>query len=103
MNFLHLLEHHLLDHRIAAGFVIGGLHLPITKHLVMMWIASVLLMTTLPLFARSWPLIPSGFRNLLEVFVIFIRDELVLPNTGEDGLPYLPYFLTVFFFILVVN
>jgi F-type H+-transporting ATPase subunit a len=61
------------------------------------------LRASLPLLARSWPLVPSGLRNLLEAFVVFVRDELVLPNTGEDGRPYLPYFLTVFFFILTVN
>jgi F-type H+-transporting ATPase subunit a len=27
----------------------------------------------------------------------------VLPNTGEEGLKYLPYFLTVFFFILFLS
>ncbi len=69
----------------------------------MMWIGAGLLISSLPLLARSWPLIPTGSRGLIESFVVFIRDELVLPNTGDDGRPYLPYFLTVFFFILIVN
>lgn len=103
MNFLHLLEHHILDHRIANGLVIGSFEMPITMHVLMMWISAGLLIAILPFLARAWPLVPSGLRNLLEVFVIFIRDELVLPNTGEEGRPYLPYFLTVFFFILTVN
>ena len=103
MNFLEMLEHHILDHRIANGLTIGALHLPITKHAVMMWIAAGILVVVLPILARSWPLVPSGIKNLLEVFVIFVRDEMVLPNTGEEGRPYLPYFLTTFFFILVVS
>jgi F-type H+-transporting ATPase subunit a len=93
----------LLDHVIVKGFAFGSLHMDITKHVVMMWISSGLLLATLPLLARSWPMVPSGARSLLEVFVVFIRDQIVLPNTGEEGRPYLPYFLSLFFFILITN
>ena len=103
MDFLEILSHHLLDHPLAAGFSIGGLQMPITKHVLMMWVSSALLVLTLPVLARSWPLVPTGARNLLETFVVFIRDEVVLPNTGDEGRPYLPFFLTMFFFILVAN
>ncbi len=103
MDFLHVLEHHILDHRIATMFVAGGVPFYFSKHVMMMWIAGGLLITTLPLLARAWPTVPSGPRAFLEIFVVFIRDEVVLPNTGKEGLVYLPYFLTLFFFILTVN
>lgn len=103
MDFLHLLEHHLLDHPLWTGITVGGLRMPITLHVLMMWMSAGILLLTLPVMARSWPLVPSGFKNLLETFVVFVRDEIVLPNTGEEGKPYLPYFLTLFFFILTVN
>lgn len=102
MNFLELLEHHILDHKITS-LAIGSFSLPITKHVIMMWIGAGILMVTIPLLARRWPMVPSGIRNLLETFVVFLRDEVILPNTGEAGRPYLPYFLSLFFFILVVN
>jgi F-type H+-transporting ATPase subunit a len=102
MDFLHVLEHHLLDHPITT-IVVGGFVLPVTKHVVMIWISAGLLALGMPILAYSWPTVPSGGRNLLETFVVFIRDEIVLPNTGEEGRPYLPYFLTLFFFILVTN
>jgi F-type H+-transporting ATPase subunit a len=103
MNFLELLEHHILDHPLWQGFSIGGVHMGISKHVLMMWSASAVLLATLPLLAIRWPLVPSGSKNLLETFVVFVRDEIVLPNTGEEGRSYLPYFLTAFFFILLVN
>jgi len=103
MDFLLLLEHHLLDSPLWAGISVGGFQLPITKHVLMLWVGALSLVVTLPVLARAWPLVPTGSRNLLEMFVVFIRDDVVLPNTGEEGRPYLPYFLTVFFFILVVN
>jgi F-type H+-transporting ATPase subunit a len=103
MNFLQILEHHLLDHTLWAGITVGGLALPITKHVLMVWAGAGLLLITLPLLARNWPLVPTGGRNMLETFVVFVRDEIVLPNMGHEGLRYLPYFLSLFFFILILN
>lgn len=103
MDFLHLLEHHLLDQPMWQGLKIAGLQLAVTKHVLMLWVGAGLLLLTVPFLARAWVPVPSGPRNFLEAFVVFIRDEVVLPNTGEAGRPYLPYFLSLFFFILVVN
>ncbi len=86
-----------------AGFNLFGLHLAITQHVIMMWISGGMLAIGLPLLARRWPVVPSGFRGMIESFVVYVRDEVVLPNTGEVGRPYVPYFLTLFFFILVTN
>lgn len=83
--------------------MLGGMALPITKHVVLLWIAAGILMLSLPLLARRWPVVPTGSKNFLETFVVFVRDDIVLPNTGEEGRPYLPYFLTLFFFILIIN
>jgi F-type H+-transporting ATPase subunit a len=47
--------------------------------------------------------VPNGISNLLEAIVVFLRDEVILPATGEAGKRYLPYLLTVFFFILSCN
>ena len=48
--------------------------------------------------------VQSGIGNLLEVFVVFIRDEIVYPNMGEkQGRKFLPLILTFFFFIVMLN
>lgn len=46
---------------------------------------------------------PSGKQNLVEVLVAFVRDEVARPNLGHKASKYLPYLLTVFFFILINN
>ncbi len=47
---------------------------------------------------------PRGvLQNMLETLVIYIRDEVARPNLGDKADKYLPYLLTVFFFILVCN
>jgi len=48
--------------------------------------------------------IPSGFSRLLEPLVLFIRDDIAIPNIGDKHYKrYMSYLLTVFFFIWIVN
>ena len=46
---------------------------------------------------------PSGFQNAIEPVITFVRDEVAKPNLGSAYAKYMPYLLTVFFFILVNN
>jgi len=47
---------------------------------------------------------PRGITNLLEIFVIFIRDEICIQYLGKsDGLKMTPIFCSFFFFILFAN
>jgi F-type H+-transporting ATPase subunit a len=46
---------------------------------------------------------PTGMQNLMEVLITFIRDEVGKPNLGHKYKKYMPYLLTVFFFILINN
>lgn len=86
---------------------IGGLTIDfsITKSLFMMFVVSVLLILVLWRAARinTKNLVPKGVGNMIESIIVFIRDEIVIPNMGKDGLKLLPFFLTVFFFILFSN
>jgi F-type H+-transporting ATPase subunit a len=46
---------------------------------------------------------PGGFGTAIEAMVIFVRDDIVMPAMGHGGEKYLPYILTLFFFILFCN
>jgi len=46
---------------------------------------------------------PRGLQSFIEPVVLFIRDEIARPNIGAKYERYLPYLLTLFFFILVGN
>ena len=46
---------------------------------------------------------PRGSQSLLEPVITFVRDEVAKPNLGHKHEKYLPYLLTVFFFILINN
>lgn len=86
-------------------FELFGIDMSITKHVFFLWLAAVILVVTLSYIARKnlKNKVPRGLGNLVEVFVVFVRDEIVIPNMGKGGVKYLPYLLTNFFFILVMN
>jgi F-type H+-transporting ATPase subunit a len=92
-----------LGHITLPQIQIFGIDFSITKHLVMMWIASALLVIVFSLAYRKPRTVPRGVSNLLEAIVVFLRDEVILPTMGEAGKRYLPFLLTVFFFILTSN
>jgi len=46
---------------------------------------------------------PKGTQGFFEPIITFIRDEVAKPNLGRHYEKYLPYLLTVFFFILINN
>ncbi len=48
--------------------------------------------------------IPKGNHNLIESLVVYVRDEIVYPNIEKKWADRLmPYFLTTFFFIFIIN
>ncbi|MBK7625846.1 MAG: F0F1 ATP synthase subunit A [Bacteroidales bacterium] len=46
---------------------------------------------------------PKGIQSFLEPVVLFVRDDVAIPNLGHKYEKYMPYLLTVFFFILINN
>jgi F-type H+-transporting ATPase subunit a len=46
---------------------------------------------------------PKGIQSFLEPVVLFVRDDIAIPNLGHKYERYMPYLLTVFFFILINN
>jgi F-type H+-transporting ATPase subunit a len=88
-------------------FHIAGLSIDmsITKHVFFLWCAALILCVVAIAVVRknSRRPVPTGFGNLFEMVVVFLRDEVAIPNMGSAGLKYMPYLLTTFFFILVMN
>jgi F-type H+-transporting ATPase subunit a len=120
----HITDSHTLDYPcFHTGFVceyelprwdpihIGRLVIDIspTRHVVMLWIAALLCIATTLLALRAHNRktregkAPSGLGNGLEALVLYLRNEVVLPNVGPHGNGYVPYLLTLFFFILFAN
>lgn len=81
--------------------------LSLTRNVVQMMLALALLiwiMTSVAAkYKKSPNKAPTGMQNAVEPVISFIRDEVAKPNLGHKADKYLPYLLTVFFFILINN
>lgn len=78
----------------------------ITKNVVSMLFTSILLFLMFSGLAKSYKKgpIPTGFGRILEPLILFIRDEIAIPNIGKDKYrKFMGYLLTVFFFIWLLN
>ncbi len=107
--------HHILDGNELDFPPFGAIHLPhfslfgidvsITRHVVFMLLAAAFLIIVFSYAARSYRKnrVPKGASNLLEILVVFVKDEIVVPTIGKGYERFLPFLLTVFFFILVCN
>jgi F-type H+-transporting ATPase subunit a len=80
-----------------------------TKHVVMLLLAALLCVLVLvPAAATNQRQTKDrgharGFGGAIEAIVLFIRNEVVIPNVGRHGEGYVPFALTLFFFILFAN
>jgi F-type H+-transporting ATPase subunit a len=80
-----------------------------TKHVVMLLLAAVLVSIILITAARAHVRHtheagrPKGFAAGIEAMVLYIRQEVALPNLGHHGEGYVPFILSLFFFILFAN
>ena len=113
-----LIMHHILDNSTYAFEPFGEIHLPhievagydisITKHVVMIWLAAILVVITASVAGASVRKMsatnaPKGLANVFESLVDFISNDVAKPNIGHGYEKFLPYLLTVFFFILFCN
>jgi F-type H+-transporting ATPase subunit a len=97
-----------LDERgeiVEAGL---PLDFSITKNVFMMLLSVILLLSVFLSLARSYKRTgisePRGIQGFLEPVIVFIEEDVAIPNLGEDKYQrYMPYLLTVFFFILINN
>jgi F-type H+-transporting ATPase subunit a len=100
MNLLAAEEivHHLLDFHIPG--------LEVTAHQVLLLVVALFTVVLFWWAARRITTRPKkkGVVALLEIGLVWIRDEIVYPWLGpERGRRYLPFFWTLFFFILFSN
>lgn len=82
------------------------LDLSITKNVAAMLLALLILITLFSTIARAYAKgqVPRGLASFAEPIILFIRDDIAIPNIGEKKYKrFLPYLLTLFFFIWVCN
>ncbi|QHI37428.1 ATP synthase subunit a [Kordia antarctica] len=84
------------------------LNFSITRNVFMMWFSVLILLLIFIPAARSYKKskdgVPTGIAGFVEPLVVFVRDEIGKPMIGEHKYKkYMPYLLTIFFFIWINN
>ncbi len=83
------------------------LDLSITKSVLTLLIVALLMFLLFSSLAKSFPKnggIASGAGRFFEPIVLYVRDEIAIPNIGEKHYKkYMSHLLTVFFFIWFLN
>ena len=100
----------------AAGTLTGDAHHPtnekvldfsITKNVLTMLVVALLMFWIFAGLAKSFAKnggISSGFGRIFEPIVLYVRDEIAIPNIGEKHYKrYMSYLLTIFFFVWFLN
>ena len=77
----------------------------ITKVVFTMLLTALIMLLLFPRVARAYKRsqVPRGAQSFLEVIITFIRDDIAIPNLGKNYQKYMPYLLTIFFFIWINN
>ncbi len=79
----------------------------ITKNVASLLLSAVIMLLLFPAISRSYAgnrgKAPKGAASLLEPIILFVRDEVAKPSIGPKYGRFLPYLLTLFFFILINN
>jgi F-type H+-transporting ATPase subunit a len=79
----------------------------ITKSVVAMFFVGALMFFLFRSLAKSYAAnggAPTGFARLFEPIVLYIRDDIAIPNIGHKHYKkYMSYLLTIFFFVWFLN
>ncbi|NTW48275.1 MAG: F0F1 ATP synthase subunit A [Chlorobiales bacterium] len=109
----HILDSHSFDFepfgtlQLPHGWVVGGIDISPTRHVVMVWVSALVMLLIFSSVGSYYKKndskkSPKGLANLMEVLVDFVRAE-VAPNIGPGYERFMPFLLTIFFFILTCN
>lgn len=86
---------------------IKPLDFSITKNVFMMLVVSVIMFLLFTSLAKSYAKnggIAKGAGRFFEPIILYIRDDIAIPNIGEKKYKkYMSYLLTIFFFVWFLN
>ncbi len=93
-------KHHALNDR--------PLDFSITKNVFSLLLSAIILILLFGSAAKAYRKssngVPTGLASFLEPIILFVRDDIAIPNIGEKHYKrFMPYLLTIFFFIWVNN
>ncbi|MCC7051392.1 MAG: F0F1 ATP synthase subunit A, partial [Bacteroidia bacterium] len=80
----------------------------ITKNVAQMFVSLIVLIWIFTRVAKAYQTTgvesaPSGLQSFMETLIMFVRDDIAKPNISHNHEKFVPFLLTIFFFILINN
>ena len=110
-----IMFHHNI-YESGAGFTLSNhpsnvhpLDFSITKNVAVLFLSVILILLIFGSVAKAYQKrgvdsAPSGLQGFMEPLILFVRDEIARPNIGEKRyMSYMPFLLTIFFLIWIIN
>jgi F-type H+-transporting ATPase subunit a len=92
---------------IEDGSIEKPLDFSITKNVFAVFISIILMLwlflSVAKVYKRNPNKPPRGMQGMVEPIIIFIRDDVAKPSIGHSYKRFLPFLLTIFFFIWINN
>ena len=91
----------LQDFEWKPFFTIGSFSF--TKPMLLAILAALVVIVFFWAAFRKPKLVPRGVQNLGEMAILAVRDQILRPSLGRKGDSYLPFLVSLFFFIYIIN
>jgi len=82
-------------------FMIGSFHF--TKPMLVSILCMIVVIAFFWAAFRKPQLVPRGVQNLGEIAILAVRDQILRPSLGRRGDSYLPFLVSLFFYIWLMN
>ena len=97
----------IVEQAADGSWVRPALDLSITKNVFALFVSIAFILWIFLSVAKTYKRrenqAPKGLQSLVEPVILFVRDDIARPAIGHTYRRYMPYLLTIFFFILVNN
>ncbi|MGO9082293.1 MAG: F0F1 ATP synthase subunit A [Streptosporangiaceae bacterium] len=87
--------------QFAQFFSVGPFHF--TKPMLLALVCAIAVVAFFWAAFANPKLVPRGVQNLAEMGVQFVREQILRPMMGKRGDTYLPFLVSLFFFIWLMN
>ena len=97
----------IVEQAADGTFIRPAIDFSITKNVLAIFVSMAIIVWVFLSVAKAYQRrenkAPKGLQSWLEPVILFVRDDIARPAIGHQYRRYMPYLLTLFFFILVNN
>lgn len=88
---------------LSGSVDIGGIEFCINRVILLLFLAMLLFIGLFFFAFRKPKVVPGKLQAVMEMGVEFIRQQVVVQMIGPEGMKFLPFLATLFFFIFLGN